>query len=77
MQPQEPVIVEREAVAAALAQLPLRQRMALVLRYFEDLSNEQCAKVMRCSVGTAKSTTSRALVALRAVMEGQVDDPGD
>jgi RNA polymerase sigma factor (sigma-70 family) len=70
----EPVIVEREAVAAALAQLPSRQRTALVLRYFEDLSHEECAKVMRCPVGTVKSTTARALVALRAVLEGQGSD---
>ena len=73
----EPAIVERAAVAAALAQLPLRQRTALVLRYFEDLSHEECAKVMRCPVGTVKSTTARALVALRAVLEGQVDDAHD
>lgn len=67
-------IVERAAVAAALARLPNRQRTALVLRYFEDLSVEQCARVMRCSVGTAKSTTARALAALRAVLEEQDDD---
>jgi RNA polymerase sigma factor (sigma-70 family) len=67
-------IVERDAVASALAQLPPRQRTALVLRYFEDLSHEECAKVMGCSVGTAKSTSARALVALRAVLEGQDDD---
>jgi RNA polymerase sigma factor (sigma-70 family) len=65
------MVVERDAVAAALAQLPVRQRTALVLRYFEDLTHEECAKVMRCTVGTAKSTTARALVALRAVLEGQ------
>jgi RNA polymerase sigma factor (sigma-70 family) len=70
----EPAIVERAAVAAALARLPNRQRTALVLRYFEDLSVEQCARVMRCSVGTAKSTTARALAALRAVLEEQDDD---
>jgi RNA polymerase sigma factor (sigma-70 family) len=70
----EPAIVERAAVAAVLARLPNRQRTALVLRYFEDLSVEQCARVMRCSVGTAKSTTARALAALRAVLEEQGDD---
>jgi RNA polymerase sigma factor (sigma-70 family) len=68
------VIVERDAVASALAQLPPRQRTALVLRYFEDLSHEECAKLMRCSVGTAKSTSARALVALRAVLEGQPNE---
>jgi RNA polymerase sigma-70 factor (sigma-E family) len=70
----ESTIVERAAVAAAMARLPNRQRTALVLRYFEDLSVEQCADVMRCSVGTAKSTTARALAALRAVLEEQDDE---
>jgi RNA polymerase sigma factor (sigma-70 family) len=72
--PTETAIVERAAVAAALARLPNRQRTALVLRYFEDLSLEQCARAMRCSVGTVKSTTARALGALRIVLEEQGDD---
>jgi RNA polymerase sigma factor (sigma-70 family) len=70
----EPAIVERAAVAAALTRLPNRQRTALVLRYFEDLGIEECARVMRCSAGTVKSTTARALDALRAVLEEQGDD---
>jgi RNA polymerase sigma factor (sigma-70 family) len=70
----ESTIVECAAVGAALARLSNRRRTALVLRYFEDLSIEQCARVMRCSVGTAKSTTARALTALRAVLEEQDDD---
>ncbi len=54
----------------ALGQLPPRQRAALVLRYFEDLPEAQVAEVMGCSVGTVKSTTSRALERLRAGIEG-------
>ena len=50
----------------SLGALPPRQRAALVLRYFEDLSEAQAAEVMGCSVGTVKSTTSRALERLRA-----------
>jgi RNA polymerase sigma-70 factor (sigma-E family) len=53
----------------ALGQLAPRQRVTLVLRYFDDLSEAQVADVMGCSVGTVKSTTSRALERLRDVVE--------
>ncbi len=53
----------------ALAELPPRQRIALVLRYFDDLTEAQTAEVMGCSVGTVKSTTSRALERLRELMK--------
>ena len=56
----------------ALGALPPRQRAALVLRYFDDMSEVEVAAVMGCSVGTVKSTTSRALDRLRGV----VDRPG-
>jgi RNA polymerase sigma-70 factor (sigma-E family) len=53
------------AVRAALAGLPPRQRTALVLRYYSDLSVEQTAGAMGCAPGTVKSLTSQALAALR------------
>lgn len=53
-----------------LRELPPRQRAALVLRYFDDLSEVEVADVMGCSVGTVKSTTSRALERLRRDIEG-------
>jgi RNA polymerase sigma-70 factor (sigma-E family) len=53
------------AVRAAVAALPDRQRTALVLRYYSDLSVEQTADAMRCAPGTVKSLTSQALAALR------------
>jgi RNA polymerase sigma-70 factor (sigma-E family) len=53
----------------ALAELPPRQRIALVLRYFDDMSEVETADVMGCSVGTVKSTTSRALERLRELMD--------
>ncbi len=55
----------RETVQAALASLPRRQRAAVVLRYFDDLTEAQAADVLGCSVGTVKSQTSRALAKLR------------
>lgn len=61
----------RLALVRALAELPAQQRAAVVLRYFQDLSLEQTAAALGCSVGTAKSQTSRALAKLRR--SAQVD----
>ena len=48
--------------------LPRQQRSAVVLRYYEDLTEAQTAEVLGCSVGTVKSHTSRAISALRTSM---------
>lgn len=54
-----------DALWLALAQLPRRQRIAVVLRYYEELSEAETAAVLGVSVGTVKSTVSRALGKLR------------
>jgi RNA polymerase sigma-70 factor (sigma-E family) len=61
--------LERLAVIAALRSLPLRQREAIMLRYYLDLSEEEVASAMRISRGAVKSHTARAKAALRAVLE--------
>jgi RNA polymerase sigma factor (sigma-70 family) len=55
----------RNALQSALATLPRRQRAVIVLRFFDDLTEAQAARVLNCSVGTIKSQTSRGLAKLR------------
>jgi len=57
----------RDQLRRALALLPPAQRAVLVLRYFEDLGEEQVASILGCSRGTVKSRTFRALAALRSL----------
>ena len=64
-------VVQRDALWRALQELPPGQRAALVLRYYEDLSEAQTAEVLGCSVGTVKSQVHRALNRLRASFEGE------
>jgi RNA polymerase sigma-70 factor (sigma-E family) len=62
-------LLERTAVVSALRSLPPRQREALVLRYYGDLSEAQIATTMGISRGAVKSHTARAIASLRAVLE--------
>lgn len=59
---------QRLALLAALDQLGKRSRAVLVLRYWEDMSVQETADTLGCSVGTVKSQTSRALVRLRDLL---------
>ena len=61
--------LERSAVIMALRGLPDRQRQALVLRYYADLSEAQIAEMMGISKGAVKSHTARGMSSLRAVLE--------
>jgi RNA polymerase sigma-70 factor (sigma-E family) len=62
--------LERSALISALRTLPARQREALVLRYYGDLSEAQIAATMGISTGAVRSHTARAMSSLRAELSG-------
>lgn len=61
--------VEHQAVVTAMRDLPPRQREVLVLRYYSGMSESQIAAVIGVSAGTVKSSASRGLANLRAVLD--------
>jgi RNA polymerase sigma-70 factor (sigma-E family) len=63
------VLLERSAVIAALRALPVRQREAIALRYYADLSEAEIAATMKISRGAVKSHTARGMAALRSALE--------
>ena len=56
---------EKQKLEALLIDLPARQRQAIVLRFFEEMSVEETAKLMDCATGTIKATIHQALRSLR------------
>lgn len=70
----EPDITEQDEMWRALLLLPVRQRAALFLRYYQDLSEAQAAEILQCSVSAVKSLVNRGLKDLRVRFEGVVDD---
>jgi len=54
-----------ERLEQAMQQLPERMRAAIVLRYYEDMTEPEIASALGISVGTVKSTVSRAMAKLR------------
>ncbi|PUA79633.1 SigE family RNA polymerase sigma factor [Nocardioides currus] len=58
-------VTQREWLWTALQELPPRQRAAIVLRFYEDLTEAQTAEAMDCAVGTVKSQVSAGLAKLR------------
>ena len=68
-------VSERDELFTALAQLPQRQRTAIVLRYWEDLSEADTAEIMGVATGTVKSSVSRGITNLRELV-GDASDGG-
>jgi RNA polymerase sigma-70 factor (sigma-E family) len=64
----------RHLLLHLLRQLPPRTQAVLVLRYFEDLSEADIARVLGCSVGSVKSQASRGLARLRALLQQESPD---
>jgi RNA polymerase sigma factor (sigma-70 family) len=69
-QESEPDLGERQEMWERLLKLPIRQRTALFLRYYADLSESEAAGIMDCSTAAVKSLTHRAIDALRSEQGG-------
>lgn len=61
-------VEDRELLGPALQALPVAQRMVIVLRFLEDLSEEETALILGIKLGTVKSRAARALEQLRRVL---------
>ncbi|MET7695704.1 SigE family RNA polymerase sigma factor [Streptomyces sp. NPDC005483] len=66
-------VAERSRLEAALAQLPPKQRVAVVLRYYQDLPEGQVAEVLGCPVGTARSHAARGVARLRLLLADVIE----
>jgi RNA polymerase sigma factor (sigma-70 family) len=64
---------ERAALLDELSRLPARQRAAIVLRYYADLSDADIAATLCCRVGTVRSSISRGLATLRVTRISSAD----
>ncbi len=53
------------AILALVRQLPPRQRATIVLRYYEDLEDQEIAELLSCGVSTVRSNIARALASMR------------
>lgn len=67
-------IEERTALRSVLLALPLRQRAAVVLRYYGDLSEAQVADILDCPIGTVKTLVRRGLQSLQEHLGGDWDE---
>jgi RNA polymerase sigma factor (sigma-70 family) len=68
LQPEGRIVLpapEIDETWAVVCRLPFRQRAVLALRYYEDLPEAEIARILRCRIGTVKSSHHRALATLR------------
>jgi RNA polymerase sigma-70 factor (sigma-E family) len=68
-------LADRDEVWGLLRTLPVRQRAALVMRYFDDLPDDEIAGALGCRAGTVRSLISRGLAALREQSAGTAPSP--
>ena len=68
---EEPDLGTRDELRRVLRLLPARQRAAVVFRYYADLSEEQLADALNCSVPAARSLLSRGMKTLREAIESE------
>jgi RNA polymerase sigma-70 factor (sigma-E family) len=70
-----PNVEDHDLIIQTVANLPYRQRAAIVLRFYEDLSEHQAAEALNCSPAAMKSLTARAIASLRGMdIEGGADE---
>jgi RNA polymerase sigma-70 factor (sigma-E family) len=67
----DPSVEDRDVLWQALGRLSRRQRIAIVLRFYEDLPEREVAEILNCRPGTVKSLVSRGLETLRNEIEGE------
>jgi len=68
---EQPELGTRDELRRALQRLTARQRAAIVLRYYEDLPEEEVAAAMGCSVTAARSLVSRGMETLRTIVRSE------
>lgn len=69
-------VAERSRLEAALGRLPAKQRAAVVLRYYQDLTERQVAEALGCPLGTARSHAARGVARLRQLLADVIEPVG-
>lgn len=65
---EQPDLAARDELRRAMQSLPMRQRAAVVLRYYADMPEQQVAETLGCSVSAARSLVFRAMETLRTTI---------